>query len=47
MPPPVDTERFRHLSGQTGDYYLIMSRLNAYKRLHLAVRRSIGSACRS
>jgi glycosyltransferase involved in cell wall biosynthesis len=38
VPPPVDTERFRHLSGQPGDYYLIMSRLNAYERLHLAVQ---------
>jgi glycosyltransferase involved in cell wall biosynthesis len=37
VPPPVDTERFRHLSGKPGDYYLIISRLNAYKRLHLAV----------
>jgi glycosyltransferase involved in cell wall biosynthesis len=38
VPPPVDTARFRHLSGQPGDYYLIMSRLNAYERLHLAVQ---------
>ena len=35
--PPVDIDRFRSLSGETGDYYLIVSRLNAYKRLHLAV----------
>jgi glycosyltransferase involved in cell wall biosynthesis len=37
VPPPVDVERFRHLSGEPGNYYLIVSRLNAYKRLHLAV----------
>jgi len=37
VPPPVDVERFRHLSGEPGDCYLILSRLNAYKRLHLAV----------
>jgi glycosyltransferase involved in cell wall biosynthesis len=37
VPPPVDVERFRGLSGSRGDYYLIVSRLNAYKRIHLAV----------
>jgi glycosyltransferase involved in cell wall biosynthesis len=37
VPPPVDVERFRPLSGEPGDYYLVVSRLDAYKRLHLAV----------
>jgi glycosyltransferase involved in cell wall biosynthesis len=37
VPPPVDVDRFRGLSGEPGDYYLIVSRLNAYKRIHLAV----------
>ena len=37
VPPPVDVERFRSLSGARGDYFLIVSRLNAYKRIHLAV----------
>jgi glycosyltransferase involved in cell wall biosynthesis len=34
--PPVETAYFRP-SGIDGDYYLIVSRLNAYKRLDLAV----------
>jgi len=37
VPPPVDVQRFRDASAQTGDYYVIISRLNAYKRIHLAV----------
>jgi glycosyltransferase involved in cell wall biosynthesis len=37
VPPPVEIDRFRGLSGVPGDYYLIVSRLNAYKRIHLAV----------
>lgn len=35
--PPVDVGRFRDLSEPVGDYYLVVSRLNAYKRIHLAV----------
>ncbi len=35
--PPVDVGRFRDLAEPQGDYYLILSRLNAYKRIHLAV----------
>jgi glycosyltransferase involved in cell wall biosynthesis len=34
--PPIDTSRF-WISRQNGDYYLILSRLNAYKRIDLAV----------
>jgi glycosyltransferase involved in cell wall biosynthesis len=34
--PPIDTSRFR-VSNETEDYYLILSRLNAYKRIDLAV----------
>jgi glycosyltransferase involved in cell wall biosynthesis len=34
--PPIDTSRFR-VSRETEDYYLILSRLNAYKRIDLAV----------
>jgi glycosyltransferase involved in cell wall biosynthesis len=37
VPPPVDVDRFRGLSGEPGDYYLIVSRLNPYKRIHLAI----------
>jgi glycosyltransferase involved in cell wall biosynthesis len=37
VPPPVDVKRFRDLSVEPGDYYLVVSRLNAYKRIHLAV----------
>jgi len=35
--PPVDVDRFRH-DRAPGDYFLIVSRLNAYKRIDLAVR---------
>lgn len=38
--PPIDTSRF-NLSSETEDYYLVLSRLVAYKRLDLAVE-----ACR-
>lgn len=34
--PPVDVNRFQP-SDQAGDYYLIVSRLNAYKRIDLAI----------
>jgi glycosyltransferase involved in cell wall biosynthesis len=34
--PPIDTSRFC-VSRQTGDNYLILSRLNAYKRIDLAI----------
>jgi glycosyltransferase involved in cell wall biosynthesis len=34
--PPIDTSRF-WISRQVGDYYLILSRLNAYKRIDLAI----------
>lgn len=36
IPPPVDVSRFR-ATDPPGDYYLIVSRLSAYKRLDLAV----------
>jgi glycosyltransferase involved in cell wall biosynthesis len=35
--PPVDVARFRH-DQPIGDYFLVVSRLNAYKRIDLAVR---------
>jgi glycosyltransferase involved in cell wall biosynthesis len=35
--PPVETGRFRP-SGQTEDYYLVLSRLVSYKRIDLAVK---------
>jgi glycosyltransferase involved in cell wall biosynthesis len=38
--PPIVTSRFR-ISRETEDYYLVLSRLNAYKRIDLAVE-----ACR-
>jgi glycosyltransferase involved in cell wall biosynthesis len=34
--PPVDTEQY-YLGDAAGDYYLIVSRLNGYKRIDLAV----------
>jgi glycosyltransferase involved in cell wall biosynthesis len=34
--PPIDTSRF-WISRETEDYYLILARLNAYKRIDLAV----------
>ena len=37
MFPPVDVERFRH-DREARDYFLVVSRLNAYKRIDLAVR---------
>ncbi len=35
--PFVDLERFKGLDIKDGDYYLLISRLNAYKRVDLAV----------
>lgn len=35
--PPVETHKFR-LADDVGDYYLIVSRLNTYKRIDLAVK---------
>ena len=35
--PPVDVKRFR-VDRAVGDYFLVVSRLNAYKRIDLAVR---------
>ena len=35
--PPVDVARFRH-DRPVGDYFLVVSRLNAYKRIDLAVQ---------
>jgi glycosyltransferase involved in cell wall biosynthesis len=35
--PPVDVERFRH-DQPARDFFLVVSRLNAYKRIDLAVR---------
>jgi glycosyltransferase involved in cell wall biosynthesis len=37
VPPPVDVSRFRDLDAEPGEYYLVLSRLNPYKRIHLAV----------
>lgn len=37
IPPPIDLNRFR-ISRDTGDFYLIVSRLVAYKRIDLAVQ---------
>ncbi len=37
VPPPVDVARFRGVMAEPGDYYLVVSRLNAYKRIDLAV----------
>lgn len=38
IPPPVDVERFRDLPKKDdGEYYVIVSRLNPYKRIQLAV----------
>jgi glycosyltransferase involved in cell wall biosynthesis len=36
IPPPVDVGAIP-FSGEKGDYYLVLSRLNAYKRIDLAV----------
>lgn len=35
--PPVDTSVFKPYNVKTGDYYLIVSRLNSYKKIDLAV----------
>ncbi len=35
--PPVDTERFRPDASPPGDYFLVVSTLNPYKRVDLAV----------
>jgi glycosyltransferase involved in cell wall biosynthesis len=37
IPPPVDLDRF-HVSHDTSDFYLIVSRLVSYKRIELAVQ---------
>jgi glycosyltransferase involved in cell wall biosynthesis len=37
LPPPVDVSRFHDIGGEPGEYYLVLSRLNPYKRIHLAV----------
>lgn len=37
IPPPIDLARF-HISREPGDFYLIVSRLVAYKRIDLAVQ---------
>lgn len=37
IPPPIDVDRFR-ISPTTGDFYLVLSRLVAYKRIDLAVQ---------
>lgn len=37
IPPPIDVDRFR-ISHERGDFYLIVSRLVAYKRIDLAVQ---------
>jgi glycosyltransferase involved in cell wall biosynthesis len=34
--PPVDVQKYK-VSTKTGDFYLIVSRLNAYKRIELAI----------
>ncbi len=36
VPPPVDLKRFQPLE-ERGDFYLVVSRLNSYKRIHLAI----------
>ena len=36
IPPPIDVNRF-HVSAETEDYYLVMSRLISYKRIDLAI----------
>jgi glycosyltransferase involved in cell wall biosynthesis len=37
IPPPVDVDRFSPADGP-GEHYLVVSRLNAYKRIDLAIR---------
>jgi glycosyltransferase involved in cell wall biosynthesis len=36
IPPPIDVNRF-HISDEIDDYYLVLSRLMAYKRIDLAI----------
>jgi glycosyltransferase involved in cell wall biosynthesis len=36
IPPPIDVNRFQ-ISNETGDYYLVLSRLMPYKRIDLAI----------
>ena len=36
IPPPIDLDRFQ-IGGEAGDYYLVVSRLVAYKRIDLAI----------
>jgi len=36
IPPPIEVNRF-HMSNETDDYYLVLSRLMAYKRIDLAI----------
>src|SRR5207247_2962806 len=36
IPPPIDVSRFQ-IAETTGDYFLVLSRLLAYKRIDLAV----------
>jgi glycosyltransferase involved in cell wall biosynthesis len=36
IPPPIDVNRFQ-MSNETGDYYLVLSRLISYKRIDLAI----------
>src|SRR5438552_13880118 len=36
IPPPIDVNRF-HMSNETDDYYLVLSRLMPYKRIDLAI----------
>ncbi len=38
LPPPVDVDRIPVPPGPRGDYYVVLSRLEAYKRIDLAVR---------
>jgi glycosyltransferase involved in cell wall biosynthesis len=36
IPPPIDVSRFQ-MSNESGDYYLVLSRLMPYKRIDLAI----------
>ena len=36
IPPPIEVNRF-HMSNETDDYYLVLSRLMPYKRIDLAI----------
>ena len=44
--PPVRTEFFTPCSNGPGDYYLVVSRLDPYKRVDLAVRAAVGLGVR-